>query len=381
MRLKSYSAASVKEAMTLIRDDLGPDAIIIRTEEGVGNGGTVRITAAYEPARPIPVKDPVVPDVHKAPDIAGLISEAMAELNRTELSGAELNRARINGTEKNSAAASGARDSAEPDFDLDELLAVLAHHGIPPQMALMLQTAATSFAADSVGDAISSALETSFRFYNLPYESRRPLILVGPTGAGKTVACAKLAAEAVLQGKKVEIITIDTVKATGLEQLQKFASLMKCTVSAADTPEGLAELLDNRPTGDDAPDLTLIDTFGVNPFDAAELTQLARFIKQGQAEPVLVMPAGLDPADASEIAQIFASMGARLFVPTKMDAARRYASVLTAAQAGGMTIAALGNSPIVADKLEPASPLVLGRLMSRLPQKTTESQPEKRVAP
>lgn len=332
MRLKTFKAATMAEALKLVRLELGPDAIIIRSEDESGTKGA-SITAAYEKVAP--------EQEVEVPDIAALMGEAIQAKHR---------------------------DNAATHFDLDELIAVLKHHGIPNDMSLRLQTAAASFDAANLEEALASALETSFRFYNLPATSKRPFILVGPTGAGKTIASAKLAAEAVMSKKNVEIITIDTIKSTGFEQLQNFAKLMKCDVKAADSPEKLAAQLANRPEGDKAPDLTIIDSFGVNPFDRNDLENLARFIKIGKAEPVLVMPAGLDPMEAGEIAQIFASMGTRLFVPTKLDAVRRFASVLTAAQAGGMTIAAIGNSPIVADQLKPASPLLLGQLLGKIAQ-------------
>lgn len=330
MRLKTFKAPTMAEALKLVRAELGTDAIIVRSQDEDGKKGA-SVTAAYEKIAPQKEVE--------APDITTLMGEAIQAKHR---------------------------DNVGTSFDLDELIAVLNHHGVPSEMSLRLQTAASSFAADSLEEALSSALETSFRFYNLPETSNRPFILVGPTGAGKTIATAKLAAEAIIHKKSVELITIDTIKSTGLEQLQNFATLMKCTVKSADSPKKLAELLDKRPKGDDAPDLTIIDSFGINPFDKDELISITKFIKAANAEPVLVMPAGLDPMEAGDMAQVFASMGARLFIPTKLDAVRRYASVLTAAQTGGLTIAAIGNSPIVADQLQPASPLFLGKMIGQI---------------
>ncbi len=48
MRLKSYIAPSMAEAMQLIRQELGDDAIIVSTQRAAGGKG-VRITAALEP--------------------------------------------------------------------------------------------------------------------------------------------------------------------------------------------------------------------------------------------------------------------------------------------------------------------------------------------
>ena len=47
MRLKSYTAATMAEAMSLVRRELGDDAIIVSTQRAATGKG-VRITAALE---------------------------------------------------------------------------------------------------------------------------------------------------------------------------------------------------------------------------------------------------------------------------------------------------------------------------------------------
>ena len=49
MRLKSFYAKTLTEAMHMIRDTLGDDAIIVATREENG-GKTVRVTAAVDPS-------------------------------------------------------------------------------------------------------------------------------------------------------------------------------------------------------------------------------------------------------------------------------------------------------------------------------------------
>ena len=51
MRLKTYHAQSMSDAMRLVRDQLGPDAIIVATHEDEG-AQDVRITAAVEQPDP-----------------------------------------------------------------------------------------------------------------------------------------------------------------------------------------------------------------------------------------------------------------------------------------------------------------------------------------
>jgi flagellar biosynthesis GTPase FlhF len=50
MRLKSFQAKSMSEAMRQIKETLGDDAIIVSTKEEAG--GWVRVTAAVEQAAP-----------------------------------------------------------------------------------------------------------------------------------------------------------------------------------------------------------------------------------------------------------------------------------------------------------------------------------------
>ncbi len=80
------------------------------------------------------------------------------------------------------------------------------------------------------------------------------------------------------------------------------------------------------------------------------------------------------------MAEIFASMGARRLISTRLDAARRFASILTAAQAGSLAIAALGRSPYVAQNLEAATPLLLARIIAALPKSRYQTQKKERVS-
>ena len=344
MRLKTYTGKTMKVAMARVREELGPDAIIINIDQGKRVGG-VRITAAYEgriPKRPAP----------KTPN-----------------------------PEPSPAATSGKKPKTPPRaFDMADLTAVMSHQGIPYDMAMRLQTAATSVEMDSLAEALSVALETCFTFQPLVTHSDRPLILIGPPGAGKTIAVAKIAAEAVINGENVRIITTDTVKSTGLEQLESFAHKMDQMVETADSPRELSAVLRTKREGKGKPDLVIIDTCGVNPFMVEELEESARFIKEAGAEPLLVMPAGMDPMESADIAEIFASMGARRMIATRLDTARRFAGIFTAAQAGRLSLAAIGRSPYVAEQLESATPLILARILAALPRAKPRTNTRKRAA-
>ena len=328
MRLKTFHAKTMTEAMDQVRNELGADAIIVQSDT-VGTG--VRITAALE-AGATPPPPPKAPRPPQTP----LAFEPIADIPITA------------------------------DYDKAEIRAVFSHHGLPFDTSAQLEEVATAVHAVSLSEAIGSALETGMRFSPLTDAHSRPIMLVGPPGAGKTICAAKLTADALLHDRPVQLISTDTVKAAGILQLDYFATLMKQTVSTADTPQELAAIIKphNDPRG-----LTVIDSPGTNPFDIQELEQLLKFIQRVDAEPVLVMPAGLEPLDAQEIAGVFAQMGCQRFIATRLDAARRYAGVVMAARPGFLALAAISRSPFIADGLEAATPLALARLLTAFPNR------------
>ncbi|UTW54541.1 hypothetical protein [Kordiimonas sp. SCSIO 12610] len=330
MRLKTFHAKSMNEAMDQVRDELGPDAIIISIDEGKAS---VRITAALEAGA-----TPEPPAAAPAPQQTPIAFETSHPVDKSR------------------------------EFDKADISAVIAHHGIPFETANHFEEAINaSNRASSLNEAFSLALDTNIRISPITDAVTRPIMLVGPPGAGKTICAAKLTADALLHERDVTLVSTDTVKAGGIAQLDHFAQLMKQTVLTADTPEELSALLKRKRTS-----FTLIDSPGTNPFDMEELKTLLNFIHIADAEPVLVLPAGLDADDAQEIADIFSKMGCQRFIATRLDAARRYASIIMAARPGFLSLAAYSRSPFIADGLEHASSMKLAKLLTALPRRKSE---------
>ncbi|NVJ96564.1 MAG: hypothetical protein HWE25_00330 [Alphaproteobacteria bacterium] len=334
MRLKTFHAKTMSSVMDLVRTELGPDAIIIQIDESKSG---VRVTAALEAnATPPP---PSAPPEPKQTPLAYEVSHPIPKAK---------------------------------DFDTADISAVLNHHDIPFETASRISDAARAINGGGLIDAFAGALETTLRFSPITDLVSRPIMLVGPPGAGKTICAAKLTADAVLHERQVNLISADTVKAAGIQQLDHYAQLMKQTVATAATPEELASVVRGADT---SASLTVIDMPGVNPFDMEELKSTLAFIQKVDAEPVLVMPAGLDALDAQEIAGVFSKMGCQRFIATRLDAARRYSSVIMAARPGFLSLAAFSRSPYIADGLDPATPMALSKLVTALPARRKTINP------
>jgi flagellar biosynthesis protein FlhF len=186
---------------------------------------------------------------------------------------------------------------------------------------------------------------------------------MGPPGAGKTVTAAKLAARARLARRSVAMITTDTLRTGAVEQFSGYAGLLGIDPQVADNAQELQDSL----IAAQGSALTLIDTTGVNPFDDGDMARLGDFVAATGAEPLLVLPAGMDVDEAADMARAFAGLGATRLLATRLDTARRLGGLLTAADAANLRLCDVGIGPHLADGLSPLNPLALARLLAAAP--------------
>lgn len=227
--------------------------------------------------------------------------------------------------------------------------AALGWHGVPQRLIDSLEP----------GNLVN-ALPKTLSFGALPPGSAAPLLLAGPPGAGKTLTTAKLATRLVMAGQSPLVVTADGQRAGAPEQLAAYTRLLGLTLVVASTPTPLSRALTRRQ--ENAP--VLIDTPGLDPFDPSARRDLLALAATAGAITVLILPAGLDPAEAYELADGFAQAGATLLVATRLDLCRRLGGVLAAASAK-LTLTEAGIGPGAADGLRPLTPEFLaGRLTS-----------------
>jgi flagellar biosynthesis protein FlhF len=236
----------------------------------------------------------------------------------------------------------------------DELLmceAVLDWHRVPPPLDRLL-------AEGPLEETLASLLP--FGSLSLT-PGADPLLLVGPPGAGKTLAVARLATRLVMAGMGPMVITADGRRAGATEQLAALTRLLRLPLVVASHPltlgRALAERVNRAPV--------LIDSPGADPFDAVQRDEIAALAVTAGATIALVLPAGLDPGEASDLAAAFAGIGASLLLPTRLDIVRRLGGVLAAAQAGPLAFTEAGIGPGVTDALVPLTPAFLAERLRR----------------
>ncbi len=316
MRLKSFHGPTISDAMRQVREALGEDAIIVATRDDETGG--VRVTAAIEEASEEPARET-----------------------------------------KSAASPAKTKAEAKNPETLDVIAAALSRHKITSALTETLMATATLHAGEDPVSALAAAFAAHLSFAPLVAEkSQPPLILIGAPGVGKTLCLARLAARAAMAKKPVAVISADTERAGGREQLAAFMRVLKLDLIEACDVHALREAVEMQPK--DA--LVLIDTFGCNPYDVDEMRRMLQIIEAVRGSAAMALPADMDALDAPVAAKLFKAAGASRILATRMDMARRLGGLMQAAFESKMPLAGFAASAKVTDYPRNFDPHLLAKM-------------------
>lgn len=326
MRMKQIQAANIQEAMQIARRELGDEAIMLRSDKKAD--GIVVTFGIDEDTQ----TDHVAPPADY-------------------------------GTRQPATTTPAKRDL--PTLQLIEK--TLQWHGISERLVRALTTAARAFGASTRGSLeeaeriLAEALNATLRFVPITHiPTTKPLMLVGTPGAGKTFAIAKIAADAVKRKAKLRVITTDDSRAAAYDQLAAFTQILGVPLDMANDVETLSRALTDAQGYE-----VLIDTAGCNPYLFEELKQLGELAKLRLIEPVLVLPLGIDAAEAQEIAGVFSFLDIERLLISRSDCARRFGGVIAALETGDYALSNVTGSLRVADGCPALTPETLAHLLLR----------------
>lgn len=304
----------MSEAMKQVRDMLGDDAIIVNSREEAS--GWVKITAAIEQLAPPPENI-------------------------------------LNTKEKE-----------DKGFDSEEIVEMITDtmlkHRIPVGVSDKVISVAMTLPGKDPKKILAAALKKTFSFEESgSSKKQKPIVLVGPPGAGKTLMTAKLAARSVLNDQKPAVITTDIARAGGIEQLSAFLNILSLPLYQAETAKELKSVLADLPNKSHV----IIDTGGLNPFDPQEMKFLAKLLQVEDMDPRLVLPAGIDAEESAEIALTFEVLGVKQLIPTRLDFSRHFGGILSAADRASLTFTEGSHTPQVAQGILPLTPEAMAHLL------------------
>jgi len=250
-------------------------------------------------------------------------------------------------------------DQMTPPSRADKLARLVAARGIEGSAATAVLRAMRAMPEGAAIDRLRAALLGLVEIapWPLALKGRILIAAVGPTGVGKTTTIAKLATRAKLDKKTVTLVTCDTFRVGGVEQIKRYASLLDVRHEVARDAKGLASVIASSDS-----DVILVDTSG-RPFraDSAEgLLAPERFASLDGASALsrhvlLCMPASVRWVDAVRTTKLFTAAKPVALAVTKTDETDAPSGLVHAALASKLPVSILCTGPRVPEDIEAAT--------------------------
>jgi flagellar biosynthesis protein FlhF len=183
-------------------------------------------------------------------------------------------------------------------------------------------------------------------------DSCRVVALVGPTGVGKTTTIAKLAANFRLREKRrVGLITVDTYRVAAVEQLRTYADIIDLPMEVVATPREMREAVARM----SHLDLVLMDTAGRSPRDEVRIQELKSMLGEAEPDAVhLVLSSTAGAKSLSSAAERFADVGTTAVLLTKLDEATSLGNVISLLRGCRLPVSYLTDGQNVPDDIQVA---------------------------
>ncbi|KOO46596.1 flagellar biosynthesis protein FlhF [Priestia koreensis] len=315
MKIKRYVAPSMPEAMRLIRNELGSQAVILNSKPlrmggilGLFAKKQVEVVAGVDVTPAFQKKEAMKAEVTPSPMTEAVTSDELGIMKQLD----ELKR-------KREAEEAERSKSSRATPALQHLLQSLREHEVA---ASVLQHLENDLAETNPSEVYQKANEW-IQQKIAPYVEERRLfpkkyiMLVGPTGVGKTTTLAKIASKYVIEHqKKIAFITTDTYRIGAVEQLRTYAYILNVPVEVCynrdDFKEAIRKFQDY--------DYVFIDTAGRNFKEEKYIDQLKEIVHyENEVEKVLVLALTARYRDMVRVYKQFQTIGVDSIILTKSE--------------------------------------------------------------
>jgi len=398
MKIKKYEVFEMKEAMKLIREELGPDATIISTKKvtkdnnfGLFSRPMYEVTAAiddddrlkktaqkiqkpatpkpsfntygYEEAKPAENNDSEIDKISELINAMGLnkFESLMKDIGDIKRQVAEMN--------------SSIKDNVTADLSpkLRDYHNILVKNGVDDILGYkFLKNIEKRMGADLTGAQIKNLiaqLMSSFIPIEKDYFSsirQKVLAVVGPTGVGKTTTVAKVAANLKLKlGKSVALITVDNFRIGAVEQLKSYANIVEIPLFVASTPSELKRLIDECRDYE----YVFVDSMGRSQFDDSQIDDLLKFMEVSPLIKVaLVLSLSSNHSEMTETYDRYSKLMPEYLIFTKLDETRYFGPLVNLPIKKKTPVMLLSKGQSVPDDMEiPDGKKIAGKLLNEIP--------------
>lgn len=371
MRLKSFFAKSIEEAIRLARQELGPEAMLVnskRTGVEAKHLGLYEVVVCAEAPEGAPAgalhREDTGQDRGKGRVGTSLpmdkLSQDVSELRqRMEKLALTLGRSGRGVPSAGFDVEVARAFTALTDAELDTELAYdIAENLSPPVDAGSLRAEVAKRVSVDPG-------------LGCPAAPSRIVALVGPPGAGKTSALVKLATQyGLAQGKTVQFLTADTYRIAAADELGSYAAILGIGCRVIETAAEFEPALEEH----QHKDLILVDTPGLcrTEMDASE--ELAEVLaKNNRVDTHLVLPASMRTADLLRASEQYGVFQPQKLLFTRIDETETYGPIVSLSARMGKPVSFLSGGQRIPEDLEPATS---NRLLDLILRSFTAGQPK-----
>ena len=377
MKIKRFLAKNMREAIRLVREEQGPDAVILSNRR-IDGGVEVVAAVDYDAALMQQAQRPPAPVAEAAAPVApppraerktATPQQAAASAPRQPAAAAQALptppapelmqlRRELGGMKKlleQQFASLMWKDLREHQPERMAALRAMADLAIDPQLAREILDELPAHADSERARFLPLGLLSR----RIPVMKKDPILeggtfaLVGPTGVGKTTTIAKLAARyASRHGvRDIALVTTDHYRIGAQEQLFTYGRLLGVPVHTADSGEALRRVLfqlsDRK--------LVLVDTAGLSPRDSQLAAQFAELhTSRTPMRVLLTLSATQQAGDLQDIVRRFAPAKPQGCVLTKIDEATRIGGALSTLIRNKLPVAYVTDGQRVPEDLHPA---------------------------
>jgi flagellar biosynthesis protein FlhF len=343
MQIKRFEAKSMTAALRLIREELGPEAVILSArsiKKSTGLLGSLQTPGVEVTAATDAYSDQGVKQISSPYQRRSRASQTMATVKMPRMKqtlGAPRIRESKN-VQRSLKPPAKRRPESLPEAkkDLLNFYQKLISQGVDRNIALdltesgkiLLHTNRQSSEDDA--RTLLIALLKKMKVSSDPIRSdrRNPRMaaFVGTTGVGKTTTIAKLAAHyAIDQDKRVALISLDDFRIGAIEQLSAYAKILGVPLEVATNAAELKKHL----KAFKAFDFILIDTPGMSHNNHTQMKALQKCLHPFRTiERHLLLSAGTKADDSLDIIRGFQPIGINRFVFSKLDESNSYGNLV-----------------------------------------------------
>jgi flagellar biosynthesis protein FlhF len=337
MRIKSYFAGSVEQAIQQARQELGAEAMLVtsrRSSQQNRRLGTYEVVFALQPENATTQETDA-----EAPGLSAelqILRSQLDEIKRTIQLG-------------NGRSANG---SPEIEQIVRELTAADLDDNLARRITAQLSTSSTVDALRAaVNESLAARISIAPDFDQT--SGNRVLVFAGPAGAGKTTTLTKIAIQKCLASRtSVRIISVDPHRVASHEKLRTFAGIIGTGFTAANTIRELLDAVDEY----QSKNVLLIDTPGYGNRDLEAAHELSDGLKRlARKEIHLVLPASMKRDALMQSIRQYGEFQPDCLLITKLDETESYGGVISAAIEAGKPLSFFSHGQTIPEDLEPAN--------------------------